>query len=316
VLWVLVLAGGSGTRLGALTADARGMAVPKQFCSLTGGVTLLDATLARAGCVVPAERIVVVFAAEHERHWSRYLLRMPRENVVVQPRNRGTATGLLLGLAANQRRDRGAAVAVLPADQHVQHEDVLTETLAGALGAAARGDAESILLGMAPDEPVGDYGWIVPGAGRARIRPVAQFVEKPGAALASELHARGALWNSFVFTGRAETLVAMVESATGGAVRASALHEAMLLGHDALARLYDVLPDVDLSRAVFQRSPERLRVLAVPPCGWTDLGTPERVASCLASLDPHEVAAAVDAQEGAVPNLARRLRCQMVAHSA
>ena len=32
--WAIVLAGGSGTRLSCLTADADGEAVPKQFCSL------------------------------------------------------------------------------------------------------------------------------------------------------------------------------------------------------------------------------------------------------------------------------------------
>ena len=32
--WALVLAGGEGTRLRALTTDSSGISVPKQFCSL------------------------------------------------------------------------------------------------------------------------------------------------------------------------------------------------------------------------------------------------------------------------------------------
>jgi len=36
-LWVIILAGGDGRPLGSLTADARGVCTPKQFCSFNGG---------------------------------------------------------------------------------------------------------------------------------------------------------------------------------------------------------------------------------------------------------------------------------------
>jgi hypothetical protein len=31
---------------------------------------------------------------------------------------------------------------------------------------------------------------------------------------------------------------------------------------------------------------QRLRLLPVPSCGWSDLGTPARVAQCLARISP------------------------------
>ena len=40
----------------------------------------------------------------------------------------------------------------------------------------------------------------------------------------------------------------------------------------------------DFSRDVLQGSEDSLRLQPVPPCGWTDLGTPARVAACLALL--------------------------------
>lgn len=45
--WVLVLAGGDGKRLRSLTS-ADGVSVPKQYCSLAGGKTLLDDAIERA----------------------------------------------------------------------------------------------------------------------------------------------------------------------------------------------------------------------------------------------------------------------------
>jgi mannose-1-phosphate guanylyltransferase len=48
-------------------------------------------------------------------------------------------------------------------------------------------------------------------------------------------------------------------------------------GHVRLAQLYEELPPSDFSRDILQRSPDLLRVLTVPACGWSDLGTPRRV---------------------------------------
>jgi mannose-1-phosphate guanylyltransferase len=49
----------------------------------------------------------------------------------------------------------------------------------------------------------------------------------------------------------------------------------------ALAALYQGLPTVDFSHDVLERQASVLRVVPVPNCGWSDLGTPERVAETL-----------------------------------
>ena len=45
----------------------------------------------------------------------------------------------------------------------------------------------------------------------------------------------------------------------------------------ALPELYERLPDCDFSRHIVEGAASRLRVVAAPPCGWTDLGTARRV---------------------------------------
>jgi hypothetical protein len=49
----------------------------------------------------------------------------------------------------------------------------------------------------------------------------------------------------------------------------------------ALHELYLDLPDVDFSRHVVPGREAALRVLPVPSCGWTDLGTVRRVEKTL-----------------------------------
>ena len=54
----------------------------------------------------------------------------------------------------------------------------------------------------------------------------------------------------------------------------------------ALEGLYEELKERDFSRDILEGQEQHLRVLAVPECGWSDLGTPERVAEALRTLAP------------------------------
>src|SRR5690242_9273905 len=75
--WAIVLAAGDGTRLASLTTDEHGNSVPKQFCSLDGGSSLLDDALHRARHVAPRERVCVIVAEQHRRYWQSALWAMP-----------------------------------------------------------------------------------------------------------------------------------------------------------------------------------------------------------------------------------------------
>src|SRR5262249_25694873 len=86
--WAVVLAAGDGTRLAALTRDAAGNAVPKQFCSLNGGRTLVQEAVERARRIVPLDRTCAIVAQRHSQHWRQALCCLPAENIIVQPQNR------------------------------------------------------------------------------------------------------------------------------------------------------------------------------------------------------------------------------------
>jgi len=79
--------------------------VPKQFCSLRGGASLLDEALARGEAVTSRSRVLAVVAGCHRRWWEGALRSLPPDNVIVQPENKGTAAGLLLPLLHIVTRD-------------------------------------------------------------------------------------------------------------------------------------------------------------------------------------------------------------------
>jgi mannose-1-phosphate guanylyltransferase len=310
--WALVLAAGDGTRLASLTADAQGNAVPKQYCALYGESSLLQEALQRAGAVAPRARSCVIVAEQHRRYWAHLRWSLPARNVIVQPRNRGTAHGILLAVLHILERDPLAQIVFLPADHHVREEAVLARSLGSAASIVAARPRELLLLGIEPDEPDPELGYLVPGAADADATcSVQRFVEKPERSAARELIAHGALWNSFIFAARGATLLDMLHARLPQAVTMMARAVASLVhSHDdaALQALYAKLECSDFSRAIAQGFEARLRVLATGACGWTDLGTPQRVSQALRRL---EVAAMRPIQPGpvmpALLNLARQL---------
>jgi mannose-1-phosphate guanylyltransferase len=280
--YAIVLAGGEGSRLSGLTTTRAGVRVPKQFCSLAGGPTLLRQTLDRAAALMPRDQIHVVVSEAHRRWWRDELADLPRENVLVQPENRGTAVAILAGALQIARRAPAARTVVLPSDHHVGNESVLRSAFRAALAAVERQPDQIALLGVTPDAPDTQYGWIVPRAGsRAELLPIELFVEKPGLERARELLARGGLWSSFLFACRVSALLDAFEHAQPELTRALLAESGSLCAGGELAELYASVPARDFSRDVLERVSHLLGVIAVPPCGWSDLGTPERVARVL-----------------------------------
>jgi len=284
--WAVVLAAGEGSRLRSLTTDSRGNSTPKQFCSLDGGPSLLRLALRRAERVVPRSRVTTIAAAQHETWWRGETGPLPDSNVVVQPRNRGTAVGVLLPLHRILAREPEAHVLLLPSDHFVAEESVLERALLEALREVNRRPERAVLLGIVPDEPDPGFGWIVPADhGGAGARPVVRFVEKPPAATADELMGRGGLWNSFIMAGAGSTFLEMFEDRLPGVT--ARLREALKRDAadaqttGALARAYERIGTFDFCRDVLEGLEDRLSVLPVPPCGWSDLGTPDRVSRCV-----------------------------------
>ncbi len=276
--WSIVLAAGNGSRLKELTTTAEGDTVPKQFCSLNRRECLLQLALQRAAVISSPDQVGTVVAAQHRRWWKRPLGVLPPGNIFVQPSNRGTAVGTALALLHVEKHNPDAIVVLLPADHYVQQEWVLAESLRHLCAQASRYTSSVFLLGTEPDCVDIEMGYIVPSE-RADAAPgasgVREFVEKPPIPRAQELLTHGALWNMFIVAGALPILLSFFERSYNFlAPMRAAMREPL----GSLSRLYSDLPIVDFSRDVLAHYPQHLKVLSVPPCGWTDLGTPKRVA--------------------------------------
>jgi len=287
-VWSLVLAGGDGNRLRALTTRPCGTSVPKQYCSLHGGHSLLEDAIARAERVVAADRVCTIVAQQHREWWteSRPLLEaLERGNLIIQPRNLGTGIGILYSLLHILAKDSQAQVVLLPADHYVRDEETLNAALLRALERLDRTPDRPVLLGLRPEEPDTELGYVLPGdPDPLGGYSVARFIEKPGFSVAREIIDAGGLWNTFIMVAAARTLLDLFMPRYAALVME--MQVSLAKGDSAgsptgswpaLLSLYDRLPELDFSRDLLESRAADLCVLCVPPCGWSDLGTPRRV---------------------------------------
>jgi mannose-1-phosphate guanylyltransferase len=284
-LWAVVLAGGDGQRVSALTRDADGRAVPKQFWSCSGLTPMVRWALARARCLAPAPRVLIVVNEPHRPFWRRELADVPLHNLVIQPCNRGTAAGVLLALLEIQARGSAAApVVLLPSDHYVADEIVLHRAMLTAVRVARHSGRSAVLLGVSPTDVEPGYGWIVPATADPIAR-VSQFLEKPSTENVGQMVSRGALINSFILVARVQAMLDLYEQTLPDILRAFRRCTPTSPAELAIRRLYEDLPSLDLSRDVLERASGSLSVVRVPPCGWSDLGTLDRLQFFLAQVD-------------------------------
>lgn len=277
-------------RLRPLTRRITGDDRPKQFCPLLGDDTLLEQTLRRVRRLLPPQRCVALVVRAHERFYTPLLADLPAECVVVQPDNRGTAAAILYGLLRLATMDVPGPVAIVPSDHYVSNDDAFMAHIDQAFQAVCARPELLVLLGIAPDTPEVEYGWIEPGEPvvvgprASNLFRVRRFWEKPPLMVARSLLDRGCLWNSFVTVGHPTALVALMRRALPGLVQRFTPLRARLATPwegEAVRRLYAQLVALDFSKHVLAIRPANLAVLTLKDVAWSDLGHPGGVAAAL-----------------------------------
>ena len=283
--WAVILAGGDGTRLLPLTREIAGDDRPKQFCAVVGEETLLDQTRSRVARSVSPDKTLFVLTRAHERFYDPVLEGAAREQLVVQPENAGTAPAILYGLLRVSKSDPLSAAAIFPSDHYVSDDAVFMAHVETAFEAVRSRDDTVVLLGVEPDTPEAEYGWVEPASPGTEERPdalcgVRRFWEKPAPEFARGLMERGCLWNSFVMVGRVSAFLRMIQAAAPALFeRFDAARPSLNTPEEgALIRaLYSRLGNVNFSKHVLEARPMSLAVLRVSGLTWSDLGRPNRV---------------------------------------
>jgi len=290
--WAIVLAAGEGTRLREFVRERTGTDLPKQYSAIVGTRSLLRHTLDRIERIIRPRHAVTVVAAEHASLWKHILSTEERRRSLSIPRNRETAPNVLLAALTILADDPEARAVIVPSDQFVLEEDHFLSYVESAFKFSEAFSHHVVLLGVRPQQPDPDYGWIDVTSDFLRhdgnrFYKVVGFHEKPSSRAASDLFQRGALLNSMVTVASLRSVLGLFRhSAPGLYDHFRALKTDFRFGSppEDLEKVFDTAPSLSFCKAIIQMNPDRLRVLRLEGIHWSDWGKKERVMEDLRSF--------------------------------
>ena len=272
MIYPVILAGGSGTRLWPLSRKS----YPKQFAQITGETSLFQQTVARLAApdfgtpivMTSADfRFVVAeqLAAEDAEHAEIY----------IEPEGRNTAPAILTA-ALRLENTPDAIMLVAPSDHVVTDEAAFLRAVRAAVLAADEGAITT--FGIRPDRPETGYGYLETQAAShgEPVLPLTRFVEKPDQQAAEKMLADGNyLWNAGIFMFRVDAILKAFETHAPdliGPCRAALSLARRDLDFTRLdADAYSRAADISIDYAVMEKHDD----LSVVPmdAGWSDLGS-------------------------------------------
>lgn len=196
---VLIIAGGSGTRLWPLSVSD----YPKHLLTITGENSLLQNTFERAKKVTTVDKIYISTESGHSGHVIKQLPELTKEQIIIEPARRDTMPCILNALQfISTRHPHDEPVASIHADHHIRDTDGFAQGLKVA-GEVSKRHNKITLLGVEPTHPDSKYGHIKKGEifdGEDFVYSIDSFKEKPEYTLAKEYYESGQyLWNMGYF---------------------------------------------------------------------------------------------------------------------
>jgi mannose-1-phosphate guanylyltransferase len=272
--YAVIMAGGGGTRLWPISRKES----PKQLLPLLGRETLFQSTVARLEKIFPHERILVVTVEEQAQVMREQVPSIPKENYLIEPAPRGTASVVALAAAVLRKRDPRAVMAMQTADHHIRNQDLFQYLLRTAFDVA--GKEYLVTLGITPTFPSTGYGYIqqgepLDGDYKYPVYMVKRFKEKPDEATAQELLRSGDhSWNSGMFVWRVDTILAEVRRQMPelyGTVDAIASAWDTSKKEEVIQKLWGDLKSQTVDYGIMEKA-ERVAVLPAGGLGWSDVG--------------------------------------------
>lgn len=199
MIHVVLLSGGSGTRLWPLSNSARSKQFLKVLRDVEGNhVSMVQRTFAQIESVDADIDITIATSAFQEDALAMQV--GGRYAISLEPERRDTAPAIMLACAHlefEQHASLEDPVIVMPIDTYADqaYYDCIPKVAEAIVSSAY----DLVLLGVRPARPSEKFGYIIPASTEGDLWPVDTFREKPDLASAQRCISQGGLWNCGVF---------------------------------------------------------------------------------------------------------------------
>lgn len=266
---VVIMAGGSGTRLWPLSRAAH----PKQFLALHGDDTMLQATFKRLDGL-DIQSSVTICNEEHRFFVAEQLREIDKlGSIILEPVGRNTAPAIALA-ALSLPEGEDSLLLVLPADHVIQDEAAFTKTVMNAVSLAEAG--KLVTFGIVAHEPNTGYGYIKKGESQGLGFVVDAFVEKPSIEVAKEyLESGDYFWNSGMFLFKASRYLGELKKYRPDIYEACQLSMEGTSEDNDFLRInqaaFSACPIDSIDYAVMEKTGDA--VVVPMDAGWSDIGS-------------------------------------------
>lgn len=271
--YVVLLAGGSGTRLWPVSRVAK----PKQFHCFTSNKSLLQDTYERVKDLVPKKNIFVSLGESILKETQSQIKDIPKDNYIVEPIGKNTAPSTALIAAKLFKKDPQAIIAMVSSDHVVNKVTNYQNTFNNAFNFVKKNPKYLLTIGIKPESPHTGYGYIKIGQkiNKSSAHKVEEFVEKPNLETAQKYLKSGKyLWNAGYFVFRADSMIEMFEKYAPKIY--SGLKEILsaintINEKEVIQKEFEKFDKIPIDTAIAEKA-ENIAVIPAD-LGWSDVGS-------------------------------------------
>lgn len=268
----IILAGGSGSRLWPLSTDEK----PKQFIALFEEYSLFDLTLQRFNEKSLFKKPIIVTSDIYIDFVNDSLLlnKIEAETIILEPEAKNTCPAITMAVMLAFQDDASENFIVSPSDHYISSDNKFYD--ACDLSIRAIEGNELILMGIKPERPSIEYGYISTENSNLDFKKVLGFIEKPDLAKSETLISQSNVyWNAgiFIFNGfrflnQLKKINNTMHSQLSDIVRSKPLNANQFSPESTLFR---EVQEISFDQAFVEKNPKTS--MTILDAGWSDLGS-------------------------------------------
>lgn len=268
----IILAGGSGSRLWPLSTDEK----PKQFIALFEEYSLFDRTLQRFNKKSLFKKPIIVTSTKYINFVNDSLLlnKIEAETIILEPEAKNTCPAITMAVMLALQKDASENFIVSPSDHYISSDKKFYDACNVSIKEIEV--SRLILMGIKPERPSVEYGYISTEKSDLEFKKVLGFIEKPDLAKSKTLISKSNVyWNAgiFVFNGSGflnqfKKINKFMHSQISDLVR-SKTHHSNLFSPESY--LFKEVEEISFDKAFVEKNPETS--MTILDAGWSDLGS-------------------------------------------